>query len=152
MGVDALTPTSLVSENLIYAVGLLVCWGFWKLHQSVEFTLSIPAKASPLGSDNIQEMITRIFTVQVHSQLKAEFEIKFASISVDTVNHAEGVLSVSIHRPCRYSPDEYAMVTTWTDEAALRAFAGDNWNRAVIPGGMERFIVRCSVQHFESWT
>jgi len=51
------------------------------------------------------------------------------------VDKAFGFLAVSILRPTKWSPDEYAMISEWQDETALKAFAGDNWNRAVIPLG-----------------
>lgn len=96
-------------------------------------------------------MITRIFRVKVHKELAQEFEKKFSSISVSTVNHAHGMKSVTILKPTKWVPDEYAMITIWSDEPSLKAFAGENWNKAVIPPGMEHYIVECSVHHFNSW-
>ncbi len=95
--------------------------------------------------------ITRVFRVQIDTELRGEFEEKFADISVSTVHHAAGMLSVSILKPTKWSPDEYAMITQWIDEASLEAFAGTSWNTAVIPSGMEKFVRKCSVEHYESW-
>ncbi len=95
--------------------------------------------------------ITRIFRVRVVPDLRHEFEEKFSSISVHAVGEAKGFLSVTILMPSQWEPDEYAMITQWQDEAALKAFAGDNWNRAVIPPGMEKFVAECWVHHYGTW-
>ena len=95
--------------------------------------------------------ITRVFRIHIHAELRDEFEDKFADISVRAVQRAAGIVSVSILKPTKWSPNEYAMITQWTDEASLESFAGDDWNHAVIPRGMERFVKECSVDHYESW-
>ncbi len=95
--------------------------------------------------------ITRIFRVQIAPELRQEFEDKFSSISVHVVNEAPGFISVSILKPTKWAPDEYAMISQWEDEAALKAFAGEEWSHAVIPPGMEKFVVECRVHHYESW-
>ncbi len=95
--------------------------------------------------------ITRVFRVQIDTELREEFEEKFADISVSTVQQAAGMISVSILKPTKWSPDEYAMITQWIDEESLKSFAGNNWNRAIIPIGMEKFVEKCSVEHYLSW-
>ncbi|MYJ96943.1 MAG: hypothetical protein F4053_15610 [Proteobacteria bacterium] len=95
--------------------------------------------------------ITRVFRVRIKAELREEFEEKFADISVREVQSASGMESVSIHRPTKWSPDEYAMITVWTDEESLASFAGENWNQPVIPDGMEKFVQESSVAHYESW-
>ena len=95
--------------------------------------------------------ITRIFRVRIHPELKQEFEEKFASISVHAVDQALGFQAVSILKPTMWAVDEYAMISQWKNEAALKAFAGEEWNHAVIPTGMEKFVVECWVHHYDSW-
>jgi heme-degrading monooxygenase HmoA len=95
--------------------------------------------------------ITRIFRIQIIAELRHEFEEKFASVSVLAVNEASGFISLVILKPTKWTPDDYAMISLWENEASLQAFAGEEWKRAVIPPGMERFVVECSVHHYESW-
>ena len=95
--------------------------------------------------------ITRIFRVQVHANLLPEFEEKFADISVNVVKNAVGSLSVTIARPTKWRPNEYAMISEWKDIESLSAFAGGEWNRPVIPTDMEKFVEKCWVHHYESW-
>ncbi|MFM8444491.1 MAG: antibiotic biosynthesis monooxygenase family protein [Methylococcus sp.] len=97
-------------------------------------------------------VITRIFRVRIHPELRQEFEQKFSSVSVAAVEQAAGLLAVSILKPAKWAPDDYAMISQWENEAALKAFAGEQWNQAVIPTGMERFVVESWVHHHVSWT
>jgi heme-degrading monooxygenase HmoA len=96
-------------------------------------------------------VITRIFRVKVPADLHAEFEAKFLSVSVPHVKAAAGLVSVSIGKPTKWVPDEYVMISVWASEGAVVAFAGDRWNQAVIPGGMERYVSECWVHHYENF-
>ena len=94
-------------------------------------------------------MITRIFRVTVPFELHAEFEEKFRSVSIPHVESQEGMISVFVGRPTRWAPEEYVMISTWETESSLFAFAGEDWNRAVIPPEMERYVIGCAVHHYE---
>lgn len=96
-------------------------------------------------------MITRIFRVKVPAALHAEFEAKFLSVSVPHVVAAVGCVSVSVGRPTKWVADEYVMISIWASEKALAAFAGEQWNQAVIPSGMEKYVIECGVQHYENF-
>ncbi len=95
--------------------------------------------------------ITRIFRVRVPADLRREFEAKFSIVSIQAVNKTAGYISSSILKPTKWTPDEYSMISCWENEDALIAFAGKNWNRAIIPSGMERFVIECWLHHYESW-
>jgi len=95
--------------------------------------------------------LARVFRARIVSGLEKEFEELFETISVASVTGAKGLLTVSIHRPTKWAPGEYAMISHWQDDAALVAFAGDSWNQAKIPRGMEKFIAECWVHHYNSW-
>ena len=95
--------------------------------------------------------ITRIFRARIRPEQRGEFEEKFFDVSVRVVSQAAGNLSVSVLKPTKWSPNEYAMISVWEDVASLRAFAGNDWNRAVIPPGMGKFFTESWMHHFESW-
>ena len=95
-------------------------------------------------------MITRIFRVRVPLALHAEFEEKFLSVSVPFVKAELGFVSVTVGRPTQWEPEEYVMISVWRTEADVAAFAGDNWNRAVIPQGMEKYVSECWVHHYKN--
>ena len=95
--------------------------------------------------------ITRIFRVRIVPELREEFEEKFSSVSIRAVNEAQGFLSVTILKPTKWAPDDYSMVSQWENEVALRGFAGEQWVYAVIPPGMEKFVIEYWVHHYKSW-
>jgi heme oxygenase (mycobilin-producing) len=97
------------------------------------------------------KVITRVFRVIVPAALHAEFEAKFLSVSVPDVQAAQGIVSVSVGRPSKWSLDEYGMISVWANEDALRSFAGESWNLAVIPAGMERYVSERWIHHYESF-
>jgi heme-degrading monooxygenase HmoA len=95
-------------------------------------------------------MITRIFRVRIHPTLRPEFERKFLEVSVPYVETKEGYISHIVGHPTKWKPDEYMLLTNWVDERALVDFAGKNWNKAVIPQGMEKYVAECWVDHFKT--
>jgi heme oxygenase (mycobilin-producing) len=96
--------------------------------------------------------ITRVFRVRINTSMRQEFQEKFCSVSVQTVNKAPGFISVTIFKPSKWTPDEYAMISEWENEAALKKFAGDQWEHPIIPTGMDKFVIECWVHHYESWS
>ena len=80
--------------------------------------------------------------------MREDFERDFASISVEAVASKPGFVSCHIGSPTKWNPNEYAMITVWENEASLAAFAGEEWQKAVIPPGMEKSPTSFSVQHF----
>ena len=94
-------------------------------------------------------MITRLFRVRVPLALHAEFEPKFLRVSLPYVQQAAGLVTVSVAGPSCWSPEEYLMISIWENQAALQAFAGPQWNEAVIPSGMEKYVAECWVHHYQ---
>ncbi len=95
-------------------------------------------------------MIIRIFKATIPAKLHKEFEIKFKEISVPAVKNFKGLISLEIARPSKWNPEEFVMISRWQKEKDLIEFAGENWNQAHIPNGMEKYIEKCSVFHYES--
>ena len=94
-------------------------------------------------------MIIRVFRVLIHPQHKLDFEKAYNEISVPLVKSQKGLISVETGYPITGKSLEYVMVSNWESITALQNFAGDNWLKAVIPGGMEKHIERCWVHHYE---
>ena len=93
-------------------------------------------------------MIIRIFKVRIDSNLRSEFEQKFQEISVPYVQAQKGLISFVVGKPTQWTPEDYLLITHWSSEEDLVTFAGKNWDQAVIPEGMEKFVVECWVDHF----
>lgn len=71
-------------------------------------------------------------------------------MSVRLVLDQPGCVSCQITRPYRKNSFVYAMISLWESEAALKAFVGEDLERAAIPAGMNRYILKSSVEHFIS--
>ena len=95
--------------------------------------------------------ITRIFRVEIDADLRSEFEHKFNTLSKSIIENASGCNRLSVLKPSKWAPDEYAMISERENEAALAAFVGENWNTAVIPSGMKRYTRKYSVTDYMSW-
>lgn len=93
-------------------------------------------------------MIKRIFRVTIDPEQRVNFEKDFNSISVEAVKNKEGFISVEIGGPTKWNSNDYVMVSHWANEASLEGFAGKNWNQAVIPGPMAKYVISCSVEHY----
>ncbi|SHG95033.1 antibiotic biosynthesis monooxygenase family protein [Flagellimonas flava] len=93
-------------------------------------------------------MIIRVFTAEVPLELHNEFEEKFKAISVPLVNSQHGLLNLEIARPTTWNPKTYLMVSKWATKEDIINFAGQNWNQAHIPAGMEKYIESCTIAHF----
>ncbi|WP_222982941.1 antibiotic biosynthesis monooxygenase family protein [Flagellimonas meishanensis] len=94
-------------------------------------------------------MIIRIFTATIPTDLHDEFEAKFKEISVPLVKKYQGLVSLEIGRPSKWNPNDFVMISKWESVKDLIVFAGEDWNQAHIPKGMEKYITACSVSHFE---
>ena len=84
-------------------------------------------------------MITRVFRVQIPPGLREEFEEKFATTSIDAAESKKGFIRVSIHKPTKWAPNEYAMISGWENEESLIEFAGEN-----MPSPVNRILPKYS--------
>lgn len=95
-------------------------------------------------------MIIRIFKVTIKPEYRIEFEKDFKSISIETVKKHEGLISCYIGGPTKGNPDDYTMVTMWKSDSSLEEFAGENWNKAIIPVEMQKYPKSFEVAHYEN--
>lgn len=94
-------------------------------------------------------MITRIYSVQIHAELQAEFEPLFKTLARQSVEGRAGCLAVTVGMPAPATPYDYAMISQWQDAQSLTDFIGPDWTQAHIPPGMEKFVKDCWLQHYE---
>lgn len=94
-------------------------------------------------------MITRIYRVQIKPDLRDAFEPLFQTVARGSVAGVAGCTDVIVGGPTADTPDEYAMISHWSDAQSLTDFIGSDWSKVHIPDGMERFVVACWVHHFQ---
>ncbi|MBE7636951.1 hypothetical protein GUA87_08850 [Sneathiella sp. P13V-1] len=95
-------------------------------------------------------MIIRIFRVQIKPELREEFEGKFKTASVQSIEGQVGFISAEIGFPTDQAPDEYTMISRWKSKTDLIDFLGEKWGEAHIPSEMQKYLVDCWVHHYEA--
>lgn len=94
-------------------------------------------------------MILRVFRAVVHAGREAEFERFFLETALPLVRSQPGLLSAEVGRPHAVSPREFCMVMLWQDLDALRGFAGEDWDRAVIHPDEAHLLEATYVHHYD---
>jgi hypothetical protein len=78
-------------------------------------------------------MIIRVFRARVCPGKIVAFREKVERLSIPLVRSAGGMIGYCPRRLVGSYGDEFVMATIWNTVDALRVFAGDDWERAVIP-------------------
>jgi len=97
-------------------------------------------------------VITRIFRVQIRPELRTAFEKDFLDVSIPLIKSHSGLSSVHIGRPTQWAPDEYVMISRWKRAEDIEDFVGKDWSQPLIPSGMEKYVVKCWVHHFDDFS
>jgi quinol monooxygenase YgiN len=94
-------------------------------------------------------MIIRVFRAIVHDDKIEEFEKFFLDKALAIVRAQPGLISVSVGKPMEQTPNEFMMTTTWEDIGALKGFAGEHWQSAVIDPEEADLLRETFVHHYE---
>ena len=94
-------------------------------------------------------MIIRVFRAKVREGKHREFEEFFLKKAVPHVKSQPGLVSLSVGRPLPSSPDEFLMMMLWTDIESVKAFAGSDWEQAVILDDERHLLKEVFVYHYE---
>ena len=129
---------------------------------SIRANLSIPKPVTKRMSDyavlvarNIHRaplevaMILRFFRAIIHDGKQAEFKMFFLGTALPIVRSHPGLVSVSIGLPRPESPSEFSMSMVWRDMDALKGFAGENWQKAVIHLDEAHLLKATFVYHYD---
>jgi len=93
----------------------------------------------------------RIFKVDVVPELQEEFEDNFKVISLGLVNSEEGLLFAEIGKSTTKNDTAYIMISAWETLDALKAFTGPQWEEAVIPETMQKYVVSFKLEHYSDF-
>ena len=94
-------------------------------------------------------MIIRVFRARVHEGKQSEFERFFTGTAIPHVVRQPGLISLSVGRPLPSSPDEFVMIMKWKDLDSIKAFAGEEWGKAVILEEERHLLREVSLHHYE---
>jgi len=95
-------------------------------------------------------MIVRVFRARVNLGKEDEFERFVIERGVPMVEAAEGCTHVTAGKSGWSEQPEFVVVTHWTSVDALRAFAGPDWQKAVIEPQEEHMLVQVFCDHYET--
>jgi len=94
-------------------------------------------------------MIIRVFRAQLKPGMRGAFERLCREVSLPFLHAQPGCLTTHIGAAPAGRPDEFVLVSVWVDLASLRAFAGEQWQQAIIAPGEADLIERVRVEHYE---
>ncbi|MGH7165229.1 MAG: antibiotic biosynthesis monooxygenase family protein, partial [Nitrospiraceae bacterium] len=75
----------------------------------------------------------RVFRATIRPAKVDAFRDMLERLSIPMVKAADGMLSYYVGEPLDPAVPEFTVTTLWKDLDSLKAFAGENWNRSVIP-------------------
>jgi quinol monooxygenase YgiN len=92
--------------------------------------------------------IVRVFRARAKPGMVDALEQRAREEVIPEVAAAAGLVAYHAGRPHGDSRD-FVMVTVWEDLDAVRAFAGDDYTRAVLYGDTPELIEEMSLEHYE---
>jgi heme-degrading monooxygenase HmoA len=95
-------------------------------------------------------VIIRVFRARARAEMGATHERMMRELSMPLVEAQRGLIAFYVGRPVGSNADEYTMVSLWEDIEALRTFAGDDWEQAVIPEPERPNLQEVHVHHYEA--
>jgi heme-degrading monooxygenase HmoA len=95
-----------------------------------------------------REIIVRVFKATVRKGKEEAFETFFLETALPLVRGQEGLVSVTVGLAHESSPSDFLMVTVWRDLNALKAFAGEQWEMAVVHPDEEHLLEEIAVSHY----
>jgi heme-degrading monooxygenase HmoA len=94
-------------------------------------------------------MIIRVFRPTIHPGKESEFESFLSETAVPFVSKQAGLIAQHVGRPRDPSSTEYLYITVWEDVESIRAFAGDQWQEAVIAPDEEHLLKETWIGHYD---
>ncbi len=93
-------------------------------------------------------MLIRVFRARVRPGKQEEFE-RLVKETIPTVRKHKGVLAVYAGRPIGSNSNEFTFVSVWRDLSDLKAFAGNDWDKAVMLPSELPLLEETFIHHFE---
>jgi len=96
-------------------------------------------------------MIIRVFKVNVVEALRSEFEEKFRDVALGVVDNHEGMISAEVGKSIADGDTEYLMFSVWKDLDSVKHFGGDDWQKAIIPEHMLKYMASFELKHYSEF-
>ena len=102
------------------------------------------------ASSEEEAMIIRVFRPTIHPGKERDFESFLRETAVPLVSQQSGLVAQHVGTPRDPSSTEYLYVTVWEDVESIRAFAGEQWQDAVITPDEEHLLQETWIGHYEA--
>ena len=97
-----------------------------------------------------EPVVIRVFRPTIHPGKEAEFESFLRDTAVPLVSRQSGIVAQHVGKPRDPSSTEYLYVTVWQDVDSIRAFAGEQWQEAVIAPDEAHLLKDTWIGHYEA--
>jgi heme-degrading monooxygenase HmoA len=95
-------------------------------------------------------VVVRVFRVRVHPGKEDEFEHFVIDTGIPMVNAQDGCTHVTAGKSHWSDQPEFVVVTHWSSVDDLRAFAGPDWQQAVIETEERHMLAQVFCDHYEA--
>jgi transposase/heme-degrading monooxygenase HmoA len=94
-------------------------------------------------------MIIRDFAARLKPGKRGDYERLCRASALPLMREQPGFLSGRIAHVLEERPDDFVLVSLWTDLESIRAFVGERWQEAIILPGEADLLHEVSVRHFD---
>jgi heme-degrading monooxygenase HmoA len=95
-------------------------------------------------------MIIRVFRPTIQPGKESEFESFLRDTAIPLLTRQKGLVAQHVGRSIEPSSTEYVYVTVWEDVESVKAFAGEQWQEAVITPDDEHLIRDSWISHYKA--
>lgn len=94
-------------------------------------------------------MILRVFRARLKPGARAEFEQLCNDVSIPLLRKQPGLITLHVGKSLPDHPDEFVLVSVWSDLESLKGFAGDTWDHPLVLPGEAALVEETTVQHYD---
>src|SRR5260370_12469790 len=94
-------------------------------------------------------MSIRVFRARLKPDMRPAYERLCREVSLPTIRAQPGCLATQIGTPRAGQPEDFVVVSLWSDVERLRAFAGEQWQQAIIVPGDADLLEQVRVEHYD---
>jgi heme-degrading monooxygenase HmoA len=95
-------------------------------------------------------VVIRVFRPTIQPGKEAEFESFLRDTAVPLVSRQAGLVAQHVGKPRESPSTEFLYVTVWDDVESIQAFAGEQWETAVITPDEEHLLKDTWIGHYEA--
>jgi quinol monooxygenase YgiN len=96
-----------------------------------------------------EDMIIRVFRATVRDDKIKAFQEFLTKTAVPHVRRQPGLVSITAGLPRADSPATFCVVMVWESVAALKAFAGEDWEQPHVLPEEDPMVLSREIEHYD---